>query len=44
MVQISLPGFPFPSDERVINTTRELPDLFPFDLDHNDGTLLGVCT
>lgn len=42
IVQTSLPGFAFPSDPRVINTTKELPDLFPFNLDHNDGGLLGV--
>ena len=42
IVQTSLPGFAFPSDSHVINTTKELPNLFPYNEDHNDGTLLGV--
>ncbi|TDL15491.1 aryl-alcohol-oxidase from pleurotus Eryingii [Rickenella mellea] len=42
LVQVSLPGFAFPSDEHVIATTKELPQEFPFNQDHNDGTLLGV--
>ncbi|ESK87685.1 aryl-alcohol oxidase [Moniliophthora roreri MCA 2997] len=38
----SLPGFPSPIDSRVIQTTKELPNEFPFNLDMNDGSPVGV--
>jgi choline dehydrogenase len=42
---VSLPGFPqVVIDARVEQVTQELPDLFPFNLDYNSGSLTGVCT
>jgi len=39
---VSLPGFPLPIDSRIIKTTQQLPDIFPFNLDINSGMPLGV--
>ncbi|KAG6908850.1 hypothetical protein DXG01_003016 [Tephrocybe rancida] len=39
---VSLGAFPHPSDPRVIQTTSELPDDFPFNLDMNSGNPLGL--
>ncbi|KAG6907390.1 hypothetical protein DXG01_009081 [Tephrocybe rancida] len=39
---VSLSGFSHPSDPRVIQTTSELPDDFPFNLDMNSGDPLGL--
>ncbi|KAF9002542.1 pyranose dehydrogenase [Cyathus striatus] len=39
---VSLPGYPQVADSRVIQTTKELKDKFPFNLDTNDGNPLGV--
>ncbi|KAJ6551626.1 pyranose dehydrogenase [Mycena capillaripes] len=42
MTEVSLAGFRWPVSGRVIQTTKELPDDFPFNLDMNSGTPLGV--
>ncbi|KAJ7471308.1 pyranose dehydrogenase [Mycena galericulata] len=39
---VSLTGFSYPASARVLQTTKELPDEFPFNLDMNSGTPLGV--
>ncbi|KAJ7654803.1 pyranose dehydrogenase [Mycena rosella] len=39
---VSLPGFQWPMFSRVIKTTTEMPDDFPFMLDMNAGIPLGV--
>ncbi|KAK0466203.1 aryl-alcohol oxidase [Desarmillaria tabescens] len=39
---VSLPGYPQPTDERVLRTTSELPDEFPLLLDVNSGMPTGV--
>ena len=39
---VSLAGFPTPIDGRVINTTKQLAGDFPFNLDQNSGSPLGV--
>ncbi|KAK0479236.1 aryl-alcohol oxidase precursor [Armillaria novae-zelandiae] len=39
---VSLPGVPRDTDDRVIQTTLELPDEFPFNLDYNSGYHLGI--
>ncbi|KAK7005885.1 mitochondrial choline dehydrogenase [Favolaschia claudopus] len=39
---VSLAGFPSPVDSRVINTTKELPAEFPFNLDMSSGFQLGI--
>ncbi|KAG7445389.1 aryl-alcohol oxidase-like protein [Guyanagaster necrorhizus] len=39
---VSLPGYPRATDGRVIQTTSELSDDFPFNLDYNSGFHLGV--
>ncbi|PBK85299.1 aryl-alcohol oxidase precursor [Armillaria gallica] len=39
---VSLPGYPRGTDKHVIQTTTELSDEFPFNLDHNSGYQLGV--
>ncbi|KAJ6460927.1 alcohol oxidase [Mycena sanguinolenta] len=39
---VSLPGFSWPAGNRVLQTTKELPGDFPFNLDYNSGNLLGV--
>jgi hypothetical protein len=41
---VTLPGFQWPMFPRVIETTKEMPDKFPFILDMNAGTPLGVGT
>ncbi|KAF9258140.1 pyranose dehydrogenase [Marasmius fiardii PR-910] len=38
----SLPGFPTPMDDRILETTRELSSEFPFNLDYNSGYQLGI--
>ncbi|KAF4611251.1 hypothetical protein D9613_007240 [Agrocybe pediades] len=38
---VSLFGFPQPIDDRVIETTKQLPE-FPFRLDYNSGNHLGI--
>ncbi|PBL00309.1 pyranose dehydrogenase [Armillaria gallica] len=42
MNAVSLPGYPQPTDERVLRTTSELPDEFPFLLDINSGIPNGI--
>ncbi|KAJ7653291.1 pyranose dehydrogenase [Mycena polygramma] len=42
MTSVSLTGFSYPASARVIQTTAELPNTFPFNLDMNSGTPLGV--
>ncbi|KAJ7471315.1 alcohol oxidase [Mycena galericulata] len=42
MTLVSLSGFSYPASARVLQTTKELPDEFPFNLDMNSGTPLGV--
>ncbi|KAJ6475754.1 pyranose dehydrogenase [Mycena vitilis] len=39
---VSLAGYRWPVSSRVLQTTRELPDDFPFNLDTNSGSPLGV--
>ncbi|KAJ7148659.1 aryl-alcohol oxidase [Mycena crocata] len=39
---VSLPGFQWPMFSRVIKTTTEMPEEFPFVLDYNGGVPLGV--
>ncbi|KAK0229850.1 alcohol oxidase [Armillaria nabsnona] len=39
---VSLPGVPRATDGRVIQTTSEDPDGFPFNLDYNSGYHLGI--
>ncbi|KIJ50047.1 GMC oxidoreductase [Sphaerobolus stellatus SS14] len=39
---VSLNGFPSPADSRVIQTTQQLPNDFPFNLDMNSGKPLGL--
>ncbi|KAF9264090.1 aryl-alcohol oxidase-like protein [Marasmius fiardii PR-910] len=38
---VSLTGFPWPIDGRVIQTTAQRPDQFPFNVDMNSGNELG---
>ncbi|KAJ7471447.1 aryl-alcohol oxidase [Mycena galericulata] len=42
MMSVSLTGFSYPASARVLQTTKELPEEFPFNLDMNSGTPLGV--
>ncbi|KAF8883635.1 pyranose dehydrogenase [Gymnopilus junonius] len=42
MTSVSLPGFPEGIDERVLQTSKDLASEFPFTLDYNDGTPLGL--
>ena len=44
MVGISVEGFPVETDSRVIGTTQELPNQFPFNLDYNSGNPIGFST
>ncbi|KXN85084.1 Choline dehydrogenase, mitochondrial [Leucoagaricus sp. SymC.cos] len=39
---VSLPGFAHSVDQRVIQTTKDLPDEFPFNEDMNSGNHLGL--
>jgi len=39
---VSLPGYIFPLDQRVIQATREMPGEFPFVKDMNSGNHLGI--
>ncbi|KAF7343125.1 GMC oxidoreductase [Mycena venus] len=42
-ISVSLTGYPWPEfQHRVIQTTKELPDDFPFNLDMNSGHPLGI--
>lgn len=41
-VNISLASATTPIDDRVLQTTKELPQLFPFNLDMNSGDPLGA--
>ncbi|EMD32772.1 hypothetical protein CERSUDRAFT_118493 [Gelatoporia subvermispora B] len=41
-VQISLGGFPMEIDQRVFDTTEDLPSEFPFNEDMNSGSPLGI--
>jgi hypothetical protein len=43
-MSVSLAGFSYPASERIIQTTAERPDAFPFNLDMNSGNPLGVGT
>ena len=38
---ISVEGFPLEISPRVVNTTQELADQFPFTLDYNSGDTIG---
>ncbi|KAJ7139037.1 pyranose dehydrogenase [Mycena epipterygia] len=40
--EVSLAGYRWPVSSRVLQTTKEFPDEFPFNLDMNSGTPLGV--
>ncbi|KAK0233884.1 aryl-alcohol oxidase [Armillaria fumosa] len=42
MNAVSLPGYPQPTDGRVLRTTSELPDEFPFLVDINSGIPDGI--
>ncbi len=42
MLFTSLPGFPQPSDDMVLATSKQLPDDFPYLLDMNSGRPLGL--
>ncbi|KAF8919539.1 hypothetical protein CPB85DRAFT_1212534 [Mucidula mucida] len=42
ILQVSLPGHGTAIDQRVLDTTVELADEFPFNTDPNDGSVLGV--
>ncbi|KAJ6480398.1 aryl-alcohol oxidase [Mycena sanguinolenta] len=42
MVSISLPGYPHPFDSRIVETTQELSEDWPFNLDMNSGSMLGI--
>ncbi|KAJ7822434.1 aryl-alcohol-oxidase from pleurotus Eryingii [Mycena leptocephala] len=42
LMSVSLAGFSYPASERIIQTTAERPDAFPFNLDMNSGNPLGV--
>ncbi|KAF8994720.1 aryl-alcohol oxidase [Cyathus striatus] len=42
MNSVSLPGFPASLDDTYIQTSKDLKDEFPFDLDMNDGTPHGI--
>ncbi|KAK0459149.1 aryl-alcohol-oxidase from pleurotus Eryingii [Desarmillaria tabescens] len=39
---VTLPGYPRAIDNHVLQTTKELPDTFPFNLDFNSGYQLGI--
>ncbi|KIJ52454.1 GMC oxidoreductase [Sphaerobolus stellatus SS14] len=39
---VSLPGYSFPTDSKVITTTQQFSNDFPFNLDMNSGKPLGV--
>ena len=39
---VSLPGFPLPTDNMILETTSQLPEQFPFNLDYNSGDTVGV--
>ncbi|KAJ7641333.1 aryl-alcohol oxidase precursor [Roridomyces roridus] len=39
---VTLPGYPQPIDNMLLQTTKELPSEFPFNLDMNSGNPLGV--
>jgi choline dehydrogenase len=41
-VLTSLPGFPTDLDHRVLGTAAELKSTFPFNIDMNSGSPLGV--
>ncbi|KAJ7223851.1 aryl-alcohol oxidase-like protein [Mycena haematopus] len=42
ITSVSLPGYPHPFDSRIIATTQELADDWPFNLDMNSGYMLGI--
>ncbi|KAK0479237.1 aryl-alcohol oxidase precursor [Armillaria novae-zelandiae] len=42
ITSVSLPGVPRDTDSHVIQTTSNLPDEFPFNLDYNSGHHLGI--
>ncbi|KAJ7176483.1 alcohol oxidase [Mycena filopes] len=42
VTSVSLAGHRWPVAERVIQTTKEFPETFPFNLDYNSGSPLGV--
>lgn len=45
MTSVSLANFAAPAvDNRVIQTTQDLPEEFPFNLDLNSGSPLGIGT
>lgn len=39
---VSLPGFPTPIDDRILQVSHDLSDEFPFNEDANSGTPLGL--
>ncbi|KAJ7239418.1 aryl-alcohol-oxidase from pleurotus Eryingii [Mycena haematopus] len=42
ITSVSLPGYPHPFDSRIIATTQELSEDWPFNLDMNSGSMLGI--
>ncbi|KAJ7151772.1 aryl-alcohol oxidase [Mycena crocata] len=42
MTSVSLAGYRWPAGNRVIQTTQQMPDEWPFNLDMNSGSPLGV--
>ncbi|KAJ7235645.1 hypothetical protein B0H12DRAFT_1076059 [Mycena haematopus] len=42
ITSVSLPGYPHPFDSRIIATTKELSEDWPFNLDMNSGYMLGI--
>lgn len=41
VVGVNLPGFPQGIDDRIIETTKQLPE-FPFVQDMNSGDIIGI--
>lgn len=41
-VGVSLPGFLLPTDSKVLDTTVQLAEEFPFNIDYNSGDTIGV--
>lgn len=42
LLSVSLPGHPTPLDDKVMATTEEFRDVFPFNPDGNSGDVLGI--
>ncbi|KAF9002519.1 pyranose dehydrogenase [Cyathus striatus] len=43
MTPVSLPGFPQPIDNKIMQTTKDMHQNFPFNVDMNSGNPIGVC-